>query len=92
MLAARERQVARQGCANAHLDARGVMLHCLPGNKARQVLEKATERLRLSPRAGHRILKVARSIADLAGSDELDIQAVSEAIALRQPGRTRPMP
>jgi magnesium chelatase family protein len=64
---AREAAVTRQGCANAALDARGVERHCPLMPSDRQWLEAAVERLGGSARAFHRILRVGRTIADLAG-------------------------
>ena len=65
--AARERQIARQGKPNARLGPREIEAHCLPGAAGAALLAQAMARLSLSARAYHRILKVARTIADLAG-------------------------
>ena len=50
---------------------------------ALHLLAEATRRLQLSPRAYHRTLRVARTIADLAESEEIDTAHVAEAITLR---------
>lgn len=68
---------------NASLDARGVR-HCCPlGDDARRLVEAAFERLGLSARAFHRVLKVARTIADLAGLESLAAPHLAEAIQFR---------
>jgi len=64
--AARQRQIERQGKPNARLDAAEVDCHCLPDDSGATLLRQAIDRLQLSARAYHRILKVARTIADLA--------------------------
>ncbi|MEJ2693222.1 MAG: YifB family Mg chelatase-like AAA ATPase, partial [Candidatus Thiodiazotropha sp.] len=65
---ATERQLARQGRRNHALEVKQLEQHAPPDNAARQLLHQAIERLGLSMRAYHRILKVARTIADLQGS------------------------
>lgn len=85
---ARERQVRRfpAGCptpVNAALDTRGLTRHAEPDEAGRRLLDAAFERLGLSARAVHRILKVARTIADLAGSDVVRAPHVAEAIQYR---------
>ena len=66
---ARERQQQRQGCANAFLDLPGLREHCQLAKADEGWLESACERLTLSLRAAHRLLKVARTLADL---DQVD--------------------
>ncbi len=83
--AAWARQMARQGKPNARLTAGEVERHCPAADAARSLLAKATERLGLSARAYHRILRVARSIADLAGSEAVAAAHVAEAIQYRRP-------
>ena len=56
---------------------------------ARKMLERATTSLGLSARAHHRILKVARTIADLAAEEAIGAAQISEAIALRKLDRSR---
>lgn len=80
---ARQRQLDRQGCANAFLDLNGLREHCVLQDDDRHWLEQACERLGLSLRAAHRILKVARTLADLAGLDALDRQHLAEALHYR---------
>ena len=64
---ARQRQIERQGCANAFLDLPGLRQHCRLDSEDACWLETACERLGLSLRAAHRVMKVARTLADLEG-------------------------
>ncbi|MBK1727716.1 hypothetical protein CKO13_11995 [Halorhodospira neutriphila] len=57
---------------------------CPLSREAAATLERATEALGLSPRGHHRLLRVARAIADLAGAETLDEAAVAEAVGLRR--------
>ncbi|MBC7984134.1 MAG: YifB family Mg chelatase-like AAA ATPase [Candidatus Obscuribacterales bacterium] len=86
---AREVQMARQGKANARLTAADVEKHCAPDAAAAVVIERAMQRFGLSARAYHRILKLARTIADLASVAQIGVLQVSEAISLRRLDRTR---
>jgi magnesium chelatase family protein len=81
---ARERQFARQGKPNARLVPREIDAHCAPDAAGAEVLARAMARLSLSARAYHRILKVARTIADLDGSPGISAPHVTEAIAYRR--------
>ncbi|MBL8486350.1 MAG: YifB family Mg chelatase-like AAA ATPase [Rhodocyclaceae bacterium] len=81
---ARERQSARQGKPNARLTPDEVDTHCLPDEAGALLLKQAMLRLDLSARAYHRILKVARTIADLAASDRVGGPHVAEAIQYRR--------
>jgi magnesium chelatase family protein len=81
--AARDRQVARQGCTNALLGAREVDRHCALADAERALLEQAMARFKLSARAYHRILKVARSIADLQDSPHIEGPHLAEALGYR---------
>lgn len=82
--AARARQIARQGKPNARLTPDEIDLHCLPDHDGAALLKQAMARLDLSARAYHRILKVARSIADLAGDDSVRGPQIAEAIQYRR--------
>ena len=82
--AARERQMARQGKPNARLAPREIDTHCAPDSSGAALLAQAMARLSLSARAYHRILKVARTIADLAGSAGIAAPHVAEAVAYRR--------
>ena len=83
VLRARERQIARQGTLNARLDNKAVERFCTPTREAIALLNRAAEALGLSARAFHRILKVARTIADLAQTDPIDVRHIGETLALR---------
>jgi len=82
--AARERQLARQGKPNVALSTREVDRHCAPDAQGATVLKQAIGRLGLSARAYHRVLKVARTIADLTGAQRLAGVHVAEAIQYRR--------
>ncbi|MGH8313461.1 MAG: ATP-binding protein, partial [Gammaproteobacteria bacterium] len=83
VLAARNRQLQRCGKSNARLTPRETGHYCAPDSQGLDLLERATERLGLSARAYHRILKAARTIADLAASDAVRSAHVAEAIGYR---------
>jgi magnesium chelatase family protein len=68
---------------NAHMTAAEIARFCRLNSEGKRILEKACERLRLSARAYHRILKVARTIADLEGSAEIQIPHLLEAVQYR---------
>jgi magnesium chelatase family protein len=76
--------MTRQGKPNARLAPREVEAHCVPDAKGAALLAHAMTRLLLSARAYHRILKVARTIADLAGSASITAPHVAEAVAYRR--------
>ena len=84
VIAARERQLARQGKANAHLGTREVECYCLPDEAGKALIQRAIARLMLSARAYHRILRVGRTVADLEGSDTVRSNHVAEAILYRR--------
>ncbi|AZE70047.1 YifB family Mg chelatase-like AAA ATPase [Pseudomonas synxantha] len=80
---ARERQQQRQGCANAFLDLPRLREHCLLAKADEYWLEAACERLTLSLRAAHRLLKVARTLADLEHVDSIARHHLAEALQYR---------
>ncbi|WP_314408067.1 YifB family Mg chelatase-like AAA ATPase [Pseudomonas kuykendallii] len=84
--AARQRQLRRQGMANAFLDLQGLREHCLLSAEDRLWLETACERLGLSLRAAHRVLKVARTLADLEDASTLGRAHLAEALQYRASG------
>ena len=81
---ARERQLARQGKPNALLSVKEIEVHCGTDTQAEHLARQAISRLGLSARAYHRILKVARSIADLAGAATISAAHVAEAVQYRR--------
>lgn len=83
VVAARERQQARQGKPNAHLAPAELDGVVAATAAARQLLGQAAERLALSARAVHRTLRVARTLADLAGEEAVDTTHLAEAIGFR---------
>jgi magnesium chelatase family protein len=74
--------------ANAHMTARDVRRYCQVGREVDVLLSTAVHRLGFSARVYHRILKIARTIADLAGADQLGVEHVTEAIQYRTLDRT----
>lgn len=81
---ARQKQLERQGKANSELQQKEIEVYCPLSDNDYQLVEKAITRLGLSARAYHRILKVARTIADLAGSRDIHTEHLSEAIGYRR--------
>lgn len=73
---------------NAQMPVRLLKEHCRLTPEGRQLLEKAMERLGLSARAFHRILKIARTIADLEGAADIQTPHLAEAIQYRSLDRT----
>jgi magnesium chelatase family protein len=84
VMATRERQLARMGSPAADLGAKAVEAHCRPDDSALTFLETAAKRLGLSARAYHRILKLGRTLADLAGEDTIRQAHLAEAIQYRR--------
>jgi magnesium chelatase family protein len=80
----RNRQVDRQGKPNARLGPREIEAHCTPDAAGAVLLAQAMARLSLSARAYHRILKVARTIADLAGDTTIGAAHIAEAVGYRR--------
>jgi magnesium chelatase family protein len=84
VVAARARQIARAGKPNAALGNAEIARDCALDVRSHALLDRAIERLGLSARAYHRVLRVARTIADLEGSDRLGAEHVSESILYRR--------
>jgi magnesium chelatase family protein len=79
-----QRQRARQAKPNARLTVSDIDTHCPTDPAGTQLLRQAGERLGLSARAWHRVLKVARTIADLADASEIGSAHIAEAIQFRR--------
>lgn len=82
--AAYQRQLERQGKANCRLTVKEIDEYCVPDNAGENLLKQAISKLNFSARAYHRILKVARTIADLAGSNAITSAHVAEAVQYRK--------
>ncbi|HWV58171.1 MAG TPA: YifB family Mg chelatase-like AAA ATPase [Longimicrobiales bacterium] len=94
VVAARERQrarfVGRPGIfANADMGPREIRDSCRLDEKAESLLKTAIQRLGLSARAYHRVLKLARTIADLEGVEDIRTAHVAEAVQYRSLDRAR---
>jgi magnesium chelatase family protein len=87
VLRARARQEQRAGKPNARLTPKELERDCVVDEVTRQLLGTALTRLALSARAYHRVLKVARTIADLAGVEAIVSAHVAEALRYRQMDR-----
>jgi magnesium chelatase family protein len=81
---AQQRARDRQGVANAALAGPAIDAHCRLDDGARHFLTSAASRLGWSGRSIHRCLKLARSIADLAGSEQIALGHVAEAVQYRR--------
>jgi magnesium chelatase family protein len=81
--AARARQQARAGCLNSLLRGDALARSCSLGADAASLLDAASDRLGLSARAYHRILRLARTIADLDEADFIAPEHVGEAVGYR---------
>ena len=82
--AARGRALARQGCVNAALSGDALDRHCALDEAAARFLQTAATRLGWSARGFHRVLRVARTVADLAGSGAIAVTHLAEAIQYRR--------
>lgn len=87
--ACRDRQLARQGKLNAALSGRETEGICTLAPAHQQLLETAMDRFRLSARAYHRILRVARTLADMDGAPRIEAHHLMEALSYRAMDRWR---
>lgn len=87
---ARRRQMDRSGLPNQALGNRELERVCVLDEPGRRLMEQALRKLGLSARAFHRVLKLARSIADLAGLEQIQAAHLSEAIGYRRLDRGAP--
>ena len=84
VLRAFERQIGRQGCVNAHLSVSAVEAVCGLDEAAKVLLGRAMTQLNWSARIYHRILKVARTIADIEAIDQIGAVHVAQAVQYRR--------
>ncbi len=89
---ARDRQLARQGCCNADLPAAALGTHAPLQASAHNLLNRAGQRLGMSGRSLHRVVRIARTLADLADEPAVGAEHLAEALQLRrallaEPGR-----
>jgi len=87
VVAARNVQLERSSKPNAQLLPTELGLHCRLEPDDQHLLESAVEQLQLSARSMHRILRVARTLADLAHSERIATEHLAEAIGYRQVDR-----
>lgn len=80
----RLRQIQRQGCINAYLSAKDCERVCLLDNAEQAFLSQTLNRLKLSGRAFHRLLKVARTIADMRQADKTELSDLQQALSFKQ--------
>ncbi|MDR3391536.1 MAG: YifB family Mg chelatase-like AAA ATPase [Sulfuriferula sp.] len=81
---AHSRQMNRQGKTNALLSGKEIELYCSPDAAGEALLKQAIARLNLSARSYHRILKVARTVADLAAEADITSRHIAESIQYRR--------
>jgi magnesium chelatase family protein len=87
VVAARERQLARQACTNSRLGSHVVDSRARLTGEARAFLRDASASMMLSARGHHRVIKVARTIADLEPCEDVLPGHVAEALCYRSEGR-----
>ncbi|MDH5480440.1 MAG: YifB family Mg chelatase-like AAA ATPase [Nitrosomonas sp.] len=81
---AHQQQLSRQDKTNSKLTVKEIENFCALDSSCENLLKQAMSRLNLSARAYHRILKVARTIADLANAKDINNQHIAEAIQYRR--------
>ncbi len=82
---ANELQHFRQGSSNHHLSNKALETHCNLEKNGQALLLSASEKMKLSPRAFHRTLRVSRTIADLNQNDTVNEEHIAEALSFRRP-------
>jgi len=84
---ARQLQLKLRGCVNAQLDNAGLKKYCALKSSDMELFKQASDQHALSPRACHRILKVARTLADMDGADSIATEHLAEAISYHSSNR-----
>ncbi len=84
VIQARKRQLKRQNCLNSQLNNQQIEHHCTPDQASQALLSQAVDKLKLSARSYHRLLKLARTIADLTELEHISTECISEAINYRR--------
>jgi magnesium chelatase family protein len=84
VITARQRQLQRQGKANADLTSRELDQYCQLTQQQQSLLQQAVDRMGLSARGSHRIIKVARTLADMEGLEVIADKHLIEALGYRQ--------
>lgn len=80
----RQLQLVRQATANAHIDSSELLDICLLNVKARKTIKSAVRELKLTRRTEHRLISIARTIADLAQCEQVESAHVLEALMYRR--------
>lgn len=83
VIACRTLQMARNGCLNSSLSAVDLQRVCKLSADCEKLLKQIVEKMRLSARACHRLIKLSRTIADYEGSDHIQSAHIAEAAAYR---------
>ncbi len=84
IIAAQQRQKKRRSHNNAYLTNKEIEQDCHLSEQNQLVLQKTMEKMRLSARAYHRVLKLARTIADLESSEDIQLHHLTESISYRK--------
>ena len=83
VVAARNKQIARQGKVNAHLDGTDLEQYAKLNDELTTFLNNAAEKMGMSARGYNRIKRLARTIADLRGANEIEMPDLAEALSYR---------
>ena len=84
VIQARNRQISRQGCPNANLQGKALEQHIKLDKTQKDFLYNAMQKLNLSPRSIHRIMRVSRTIADMENVEDIQQQHLVETLSFRQ--------